>query len=124
MIWTGQLRKNQSLQITGKDANQGVLNASLPGQPVRINVLPGELTAQGLVVYTANPRYRNAQNAVEPPGPTNGWNQTRYRYDPARANSLIVTGVPSQANGWSAITVRNDDKPTNVIVIDWQAAEP
>lgn len=124
MIWTGQLRKNQSLQISGKEANQGVLNAPLPGQPVRISVLPGELTPQGLIVYTANPRYRNAQNAVEAPGPTNGWNQTRYRYDPARANSLIVTGVPSQGNNWQGISVRNDDKSTNVIVIDWQTAEP
>jgi hypothetical protein len=124
MIWTGQLRKNQSLQISGKDANQGVLNAPLPGQPVRISVLPGELTPQGLIVYTANPRYRNAQNAVEAPGPTNGWNQTRYRYDPARANSLIVIGVPTQGNNWQGITVRNDDKSTNVIVIDWQTAEP
>lgn len=124
MIWTGQLGKNQSLQINGKSANRGVVSAALPGQPIRVNVLPGELTAQGLVVYTSNPRYRDAQNAVEPPGPTNGWNQTRYRYDPVRAHSLIVIGTPNQANGWQGVTVRNDDKSTNVIVIDWQAAEP
>lgn len=123
-IWTGQLRKNQSLQINGKVASMGILNAALPGQPIRVNVLPGELTPQGLVVYTSNPRYRDVQNALEPPGPTNGWNQTRYRYDPARAHSLIVTGTPSAANGWQGISVQNGDKNTNVIVIDWQAAEP
>ena len=123
-IWTGQLRKNQSLEINGNGASLGVVNTSLPGQPVRVSVLPGELTPQGLVVYTSNPRYRDAQNAVEPPGPTNGWNQTRYRYDPVRAHSLIVIGSPSAANGWQGVTVRNDDKTTNVIVIDWQAAEP
>ncbi|MDZ7640140.1 MAG: hypothetical protein U5J83_18125 [Bryobacterales bacterium] len=124
MIWTGQLRKNQTLQITGNNANSGVVSAGLPGQPIRVNVLPGELTPQGLVVYTANPRYRDAKNAVEAPGPTNGWNQTRYRYDPARANSLIVTATPSAANGWQGVTVRNDSKNTDVVVIDWQAAEP
>jgi hypothetical protein len=35
-----------------------------------------------------------------------------------------VTGVPSQGNNWQGISVRNDDKSTNVIVIDWQTAEP
>lgn len=124
VIWTGQLRKNDTLQIAGQGANQGVVNASLPGQAVRINVLPGELTSQGLIVYTANPKYRNAQNAIEPPGSTNGWNRTRYRYDPARANSLIVTAIPNQTNNWQGITVRNDDKNINVVVIDWQAVEP
>lgn len=123
-IWTGQLRKNQSLEINGNGASLGVVNTPLPGQPVRVNVYPGELTSQGLVVYTSNPRYRDAQNGVEPPGPTNGWNQTRYRYDPVRAHSLIVIGTPSAANGWQGVTVRNDDRTTNVIVIDWQAAEP
>lgn len=121
MIWTGQLRKNQSLQITGGDASQGAVNASLPGMPVRVNVLPGELTPQGLVVYTANPRYRDAAAAEEEPGPTNGWNRTRYRYDPARANSIIVTAIPNQTNRWQGVTVRNDDRTTNVIVIDWLA---
>ncbi len=124
VIWTGQLRKNQSLQIDGKAATLGVMSAALPGLPVRVNVLPGELTPQGLIVYTANPRYRNVGNAVEPPGPTNGWNQTHYRYDPVRAQSLIVTGPPSEANGWRRVTVRNEDKNTSVIVIDWQADEP
>lgn len=121
LIWTGQLRKNQVLQINGRDANQGAVNAGLPGQPVRLNVLPGELTSQGLVVYTANPRFRDAASSVEAAGPTNGWNQTRYRYDPVRANSLIVTAIPNQTNRWQGITVRNDDKPVNVIVIDWLA---
>lgn len=124
VIWTGQLRKNDSLQIAGQGANKGVVNASLPGQPVRISVLPGELTSQGLIVYTANPKYRNTQNSEEPPGSTNGWNRTRYRYDPARANSLIVTAIPNQTNNWQGITVRNDDKNINVVVIDWQAVEP
>jgi len=120
-IWTGQLRKNQILQVNGSDANQGALNAALPGQPVRLSVLPGELTSQGLVVYTANPRYRDAANAVEEPGPTNGWNRTRYRYDPLRANSIIVTAIPNQTNRWQGITVRNDGKTVDVIVIDWLA---
>jgi hypothetical protein len=121
MIWTGQLRKNQTLQIMGRDANQGTVNAALPGIPIRLNVLPGELTAKGLVVYTANPRYRAATDSVEPAGPTNGWNETRFVYDPVRANSLIVTAIPNQTNRWQAVTVRNDDKPINVIVIDWLA---
>lgn len=124
VIWVGQLRKNQNLQINGKAASIGLMNGSLPGQPVQVNVHPAELTPQGLVVFTANPKYRNAANAVEPPGPTNGWNQTQYRYDPARAQSLIVTGPPSEANGWIGVTVRNDDKNASAIVIDWQASEP
>jgi hypothetical protein len=121
MIWTGQLRKNQTLQITGGDASQGAVNASLPGTPVRVNVLPGELTANGLVVYTANPRYRDSASAIEEPGPTNGWNRTRYRYDPLRANSIIVTAIPNQTNRWQGISVRNDERTVNVIVIDWLA---
>lgn len=121
MIWTGQLRKNQVLQVNGADANQGAINGALPGTPVRLSVLPGELTSQGLVVYTANPRYRDAVNSTEEPGPTNGWNRTRYRYDPVRANSVIVTAIPNQTNRWQALTVRNDDKTVNVIVIDWLA---
>jgi len=97
------------------------VNASLPGTPVRVNVLPGELTANGLVVYTANPRYRDSASAIEEPGPTNGWNRTRYRYDPLRANSIIVTAIPNQTNRWQGISVRNDERTVNVIVIDWLA---
>ncbi len=119
LIWTGQLRKNQILQMNGADANQGAVNGSLPGQPVQLSVLPGELTPQGLIVYTANPRYRNEANATEEPGPTNGWNRTRYRYDPLRANSVIVTATPNSTNRWQGLTVRNDEKTVNVIVIDW-----
>ena len=121
MIWTGELRKNQTLQIMGTDANRGTVTSTLPGVPVRLNVLPGELTAKGLVVYTANPRYRNADDAIEPPGPTNGWNETRFVYNPMKANSIIVTAIPNQTNRWQALTVRNDDKSVNVIVIDWLA---
>lgn len=123
-IWTGTLRKNQSLQINGKEASLGILSASLPGYPVRVNVLPGEFTPQGLVIFTSNPRYQNVQNPVEPPGPTNGWNQTRYRYDPARAHSLIVTVPPSASNGWQGVALQNGDKNISMFVIDWQAVEP
>lgn len=123
-IWTGQLGKNESLQINGKQAGKGNLHNPLPGQPVAVNVHPGKLTPEGLVVYTSNPRYRNAQNAIEPPGPTNGWNRTRYVYDPARANSLVVVGVPSQANGWQGISLQNGNKEIDAVVIDWQVQEP
>ncbi|MCC6263618.1 MAG: hypothetical protein IT169_08575 [Bryobacterales bacterium] len=124
ILWTGQLKKNQSLQINGKKASLGVLNGALPGIPVRVNALPGELTPQGLVVYTSNPRYKDLRNAVEPPGPTNGWNQTRYVFDPVRANSLVVIGSPSEANQWQGVSIQNGDKTASVIVMNWQVFEP
>ncbi len=124
ILWTGQLKKNQSLQINGKKASLGVLNGALPGTPVHVNALPGELTPQGLVVYTSNPRYKDLRNAVEPPGPTNGWSQTRYVFDPVRANSLVVVGSPSEANQWQGVSIQNGDKAASVIVMNWQVFEP
>ncbi|MGE5568947.1 MAG: hypothetical protein ACM3S5_07925 [Rhodospirillales bacterium] len=121
LIWTGLLRRGQSLSINGTTASAGYVTGELPGVPVRVSVHPADLSDNGLVVYTS--RALAAQSQKEAPGPRNGWNLTRYALDPKRAARVLVTEPPSAQTGWRKLTLRGDNAPVAVIVIDWKVAE-
>lgn len=118
MIWTGRLRRGQSLSIDGTAASTGYLTGELPGVPVRISAHPADLSDNGLIVYTS--RAVAAQSVREAPGLRNGWNLTRYALDPRRAARVLVTEPPSEKTGWRKLTLRGDDAPVVVVVIDWK----
>ncbi|MDZ7638459.1 MAG: hypothetical protein U5J83_09465 [Bryobacterales bacterium] len=123
LLWTGQLEPNQTLEITGRDASHGILTATLPGHPVSIRVQPGELSQEGLIVYSSEIRYRNARRAVEVPSAANEFNPALYCYDPDGAGALEVTAAPSESNGWQNFAVKNNGKDICLLAIDWQTLE-
>jgi proteasome lid subunit RPN8/RPN11 len=118
IIWTGQLATGGALSLDGQHASAGILSATLPGVPVHVSVHPAELTARGLVVYTAA-----ARSVRESPGPQNGWNETTYAREPRRAAAVLVIESPSAQGGWKHLAVRNDGPAVSVIVIDWNVSE-
>jgi hypothetical protein len=119
VIWIGRLQKNQELTITGKNCSTGTLIGELPHRPFRFSVSPGDLSSDGIVLYTSNLQYAN--NVVEPPGTGNGWNQTVYTWNPKYANDVLVSEPPARQNGWNRLAVRSRNPKISVIVIDWTA---
>jgi hypothetical protein len=122
IIWTGFLPANGSLTIAGRRASTGSVNAALPGAPVRVTVYPAEFSSSGLSVYSAAPRHSRG-NVEEPRSAQNGWMNTRYVYDPARARQAQVTSEPSASSGFNQIQVRGGDKPLSVLVIEWEVVK-
>jgi len=116
VIWIGRLQKNQTLIIKGKNSSTGTLIGELPSQPVKFSLSPGDLSSDGIVLYTTNSQYAN--NVVEPPGAENGWNRTIYTWNPKFANDVSVQETPSAQNGWSGV-LRSRNPKISVIVIDW-----
>ncbi len=118
IIWTGLLRKGSVLFIEGRQCSSGVVSAALPGVPVRIHAWPAELTDNGMIVYSNDPK-RSGRS--ESPGPNNGWNYTAYVYEPARAGEVRVLESPAAQNGWKKIVVRSEAKSAFIVVLDWEA---
>jgi hypothetical protein len=118
IIWTGTLRKGGVLFIEGRQCSSGVVTSALPGFPVRIHAWPAELTDNGMIVYSNDPK-RSGRS--ESPGPNNGWNYTAYVYEPARAAGVRVLESPAAQNGWKKIVVRSEEKSAFIVVIDWEA---
>jgi hypothetical protein len=117
VIWIGRLQKNQQLTITGKNCSTGTLVGELPGRPFKFSVSPGDLSGEGIVLYTSNMQYANS--VVEPPGAENGWNRTVYTWNPKYANDAVVVESPPQPNQWNRIVLRGKNPKISVIVIDW-----
>jgi len=116
LIWIGRLQKNQTLTIKGKNCSTGTLIGELPNHPIKFSLSPGDLSTDGIVLYTANSQYAN--NVVEPPGAENGWNKTVYTWNRKFANDVTVQEASSAHNGWS-IVLRGRNPKISVIVIDW-----
>ena len=116
VIWIGRLQKNQTLIIKGKNCSTGTLIGELPSHPVKFSLSPGDLSSDGIVLYTSNSQYAN--NVVEPPGADNGWNKTIYTWNPKFANDVTAQETPSAQNGWSGV-LRSRNPKISVIVIDW-----
>ncbi len=116
VIWIGRLQKNQTLIIKGRNSSTGTLIGELPSQPVKFSLSPGDLSSEGIVLYTSNSQYAN--NVVEPPGSENGWNRTIYTWNPKFASDVSVQETPSAQNGWSGV-LRSRNPKISVIVIDW-----
>jgi hypothetical protein len=117
VIWTGRLPKNQPLTIMGKNCSTGTVIGELPARPFKFSLSPGDLSSDGIALYTSNLQYAN--NVVEPPGAENGWNKTVYTWNPKYANDVSVVESPAQANQWSRIVLRSKNPKISVIVIDW-----
>jgi proteasome lid subunit RPN8/RPN11 len=118
-IWTGRLAKNGRLVIEGSRASTGVLSGSLPSGTANVAVYPGELTAQGMTLYTPDMKY--AKPLTEPPGAHNGWNRTTYVWDPKRASTVRVLEQPSAQNGYRLV-LQGATPKLSIIVMQWQAA--
>ncbi len=119
LIWIGRLQKNQPVTITGKNSSTGTIIGELPARPFKFSVSPGDLSSDGIVLYTSNLQYAN--NVVEPPGAENGWNKTTYTWNPKYANDVTVDEPPAAQNGWNRIILRSKNPRISVIVIDWTA---
>ena len=117
VIWIGRLQKNQQLTITGKNCSTGTVVGELPARPFKFSVSPGDLSGEGIVLYTSNMQYAN--NVVEPPGAENGWNRTVYTWNPKYANDAVVVESPPQPNQWNRIVLRGKNPKISVIVMDW-----
>ncbi len=116
IIWTGLLRKGGVLFIEDNRCSSGVIIGALPGAPVRIHAWPAELTDNGMIVYSNDPK-RSGRS--ESPGANNGWNYTVYAYEPPRAGDLRVLESPAAQNGWKKIVLRSEAKSASIVVIDW-----
>ncbi len=119
VIWIGRLQKNQPVAISGKNCSLGTIIGELPARAFRFSVSPGDLSADGIVLYTSNLQYANS--VVEPPGVENGWNKTVYTWNPKYASDVSVEEAPAAQNGWSRITLRSKNPKISVLVIDWTA---
>ncbi len=119
LIWTGRLRKNETIVIEGGTASIGSASGSLPGKPVQLNVLTGNLTKDGIVIYTQHPR--GPGKSTELPGPENGWNKTAYEWEPDRAADVEVVEAPGPGNGWKRLVLRAKNPRDSMIVVEWKA---
>ena len=119
VIWIGRLQKNQPVTINGRNSSTGTLIGELPARPFKFSISPGDLSSDGIVLYSANMQYANS--VVEPPGAHNGWNKTVYTWNPKFANDVSVDEGPSAQNGWSRMVLRSRNPRISVIVIDWTA---
>jgi len=119
VIWIGRLQKNQPVTISGRNASSGTLIGELPGRPFKFAISPGDLSSDGIVLYTANMQYANS--VVEPPGAQNGWNKTVYTWNPKFANDVSIDETPGSENGWSRMVLHSKNPKISVIVIDWMA---
>jgi len=117
IIWIGRLQKNQEVAIYGKFCSTGTLMGELPGKPLKFSISPGDLSSDGIVLYTANPKYAN--NVIESPGAQNGWNKTIYTWNPKYANDVTVREAPSAQNRWNNMILRSKNPKISVVVIDW-----
>lgn len=117
IIWTGHLQKNQEIAINGKSCSTGFLEGELPGKPVKFSISPGDLSNDGIVLYTANSQYANS--VIESPGAENGWNKTTYTWNPKYANDVTVKEPPAPQNQWKRLVLLSKNPRISVVVIDW-----
>jgi hypothetical protein len=119
VIWIGRLQKNQPVTINGRNSSTGTIIGELPARAFKFSISPGDLSSDGIVLYSANMQYANS--VVEPPGAQNGWNKTVYTWNPKFANDISIDEGPAAQNGWNRMVLRSKNPKISVIVIDWTA---
>ena len=119
-IWTGKLLKNGRLVIDGGRASTGVLNGGLPPGPTRVSAYPGDLTAQGMTLFTPDSKY--AHPKTEAAGAQNGWNRTTYTLDAKRAGAIRIVEQPGPQNGYKLV-LQSEAAKVSVVVIEWRATQ-
>lgn len=117
-IWTGYLAPGRTVTVDGRRASSGNVNGSLPGVPVRVSAYPGEFSSSGLTVYSAAPRHQ-AETVTEGRSAQNGWLNTRYVYDPARARDAQIAAGPTEAGGYQQVQITGGERPVSVVVVEW-----
>jgi proteasome lid subunit RPN8/RPN11 len=119
IIWTGRLAKNSRLIVERNHASSGAVSGMLPSVASRVSAYPGDLTADGITLFTADPRY--SQPLTEKAGAQNGWNSTTYTWDPKRASGIKILEQPGPQNGYKLV-LQSDIPKLSVVVFDWRAA--
>ena len=115
MIWTGELRKGATIQLSMTGASRGVLNGHLPGYPVQINVHPAEVTDDGLAILTLD---RSKDGVLA--NASNGWKRITYKWAAKGMPELDVVEPPGPGNGWKQIVLRNGNRNLAVLIVEWQ----
>jgi len=118
IIWTGKLAKNGRLVVERNHASSGAISGVLPAMAARVIAYPGDLTANGITLFTADPRY--SQPLTEKAGAENGWNPTTYTWDPKRAAGIKVLQQPGPQNGYTLV-LESDTPKLSVVMLEWRA---
>jgi hypothetical protein len=116
IIWTGSMARRGVVEIEGSHASIGSISGALPGVPVTVRVSPAEFSTQGLIVHSADAMANNRQ---EKPSSENGWNATRFVWEPDRARELVVLEAPNPSNDFKRLAVRNDARSCSVLIVEW-----
>jgi proteasome lid subunit RPN8/RPN11 len=120
IIWTGKLAKNGRLVVERNRASSGAISGALPAVQAHVSAYPGNLTAGGITLFTADPRY--SQPLTEKAGADNGWNPTTYTWDPKRAAGIKVVEQPVPQNGYKLV-LESDMPKLSVVVLEWRAIQ-
>jgi len=120
IIWTGKLAKNSRLVLERNHASSGAISGVLPAVAARVSAYPGDLTADGITLFTADPRY--SQPVTEKAGAENGWNPTTYTWDPKRAGGIKVVEQPGPQNDYKLV-LESDIPKLSVVMIEWRATQ-
>jgi proteasome lid subunit RPN8/RPN11 len=120
IIWTGKLARNGRLEVERNHASAGSVVGALPTAAAHVSAYPGDLTANGITIFTADARY--AQPLTEKAGSDNGWNPTTYTWDPKRAAGLKVVEQPTQQNGYKLV-LESEIPKLSVVMLEWRAAQ-
>jgi len=120
IIWTGRFTKNGPIVIEGHHASAGVIVGALPAQALRVSALPGDLTSDGMTLFTADTKYTSPHS--EAAGAANGWNRTTYTFDPKRSARVRIVEQPGPKNGYRLV-LQSETTKLAVVVLEWRAAE-
>jgi hypothetical protein len=120
IVWTGKLAKNGRLVVERNHASSGAITGVLPEVAARVSAYPGDLTAGGITLFTADPRY--SQPLTEKAGAENGWNPTTYTWNPKRASRIKVVEHPGPQNGYKLV-LQSDLPKLSVVMLEWRATQ-
>ena len=121
IVWTGKLAKNGRLVVERDHASSGAISVGmLPALAARVNAYPGDLTAGGITLFTADPKY--SQPLTEKGGAENGWNTTTFTWDPKRAAGIKVVEQPGPQNGYKLV-LESDMPKVSVVMLEWRATQ-
>jgi proteasome lid subunit RPN8/RPN11 len=120
IIWTGKFTKDGRLVIEGRHASTGAIVGALPAAATRVSAYPGDLTAEGMTLFTSETKYTRPQ--TEAAGAGNGWNRTTYTFDPKRSARVRIVEQPGPKNGYRLV-LQSDTTKLAVVVLEWRAVE-
>jgi proteasome lid subunit RPN8/RPN11 len=120
IIWTGKFTKGGRVVIEGRHVSTGAIVGTLPAVSARVVAYPGDLTDEGMTLFTSETRYTNPK--IEAAAARNGWNRTTYMFDPKRSARVRIVEQPEPKNGYRLV-LQSDTTKLAVVVLEWRAAE-